>query len=76
MTDEERRLKTFTRRNLKKLANWDAWSDAFNQQLNDHDKAGVFGEPTKKSELPKEQQSQICRFQWSNLIKANGKRKC
>ena len=64
------------RRNLQRLENWDQWDAAFDAQLDDHNQAGVFGKPVLRSSLPTQQQSQICRFQWSNLVKASGKQKC
>ena len=48
----------------------------FNQQLDDHARAGVFGKPVERKGLPPEQQRQICRLQWTNVVKTSGKRKC
>ena len=76
MTDQEKELKRLTRRSLKTLPNWNEWNDAFNQQLDEHAKAGVFGEPIERKDLPPEQQRQVCRLQWTNVVKPSGKRKC
>ena len=43
MTDEERELKSFSRKNLKKLSNWLQWRDADDSQLDAHFDAGAFG---------------------------------
>jgi hypothetical protein len=45
MTDEEKVLKSFTRRTLKKLANWNEWDAAFDTQLDQHHEAGTFLAP-------------------------------
>ena len=60
MTHEEHQLKSFFWRNIKRLQNWDVWKAAFKTQLDEHDKAGVFREPLKRTELPKECWNQIC----------------
>ena len=36
MTDEERKLNKFTRRNLQKLSNWDDWDECHDAQLDAH----------------------------------------
>ena len=54
MSDQEKELKRFTRQSLKTLSNWNEWNDAFNQQLDDHAKAGVFGKPIERKDLPPE----------------------
>jgi len=45
MTDEERLLKRFTRRQLKRLKNWSDWDNAIDAQLDAHRKAGCIGVP-------------------------------
>ena len=45
MIKEEHQLKSFTCRNLMKLANWDDWNVAFDSQLDAHAYAGTLGEP-------------------------------
>jgi hypothetical protein len=44
MTEEES-LKSFTRRSLKALDNWEEWDAAFDLQLDQHYKAGIFLDP-------------------------------
>ena len=80
MTDEERVLKSFTRRNLKKLSNWPEWRTAFMKQLDAHHAAGTLVEPIPRSvalarfrELGA--RPNILRFQWSSAVKADGTRK-
>ena len=68
MTPEEKQLKRLTRRTLKALPNWKVWDDAYNAQLDDHAKAGVFGKPVRRQDLPAKQQQQICRFQWTSVV--------
>lgn len=75
--DEEKQLKRFTHWALKTLSNWDVWKDAYNQQLDDHAKSGVFEDPIERKYLPPKQQWQICQIQWTNnVVKSSGKRKC
>ena len=69
MTDQEKELERFTRRSLKTLSNWNEWNDAYNQQLDNHAKAGVFGKPIERKDLPPKQQRQICQLQWTNVVK-------
>jgi hypothetical protein len=45
MTEEERNLKSFTRRTLMKLSNWADWDEAFDAQLDAHALTGVLGLP-------------------------------
>ena len=80
MTDEERKLKSFTRRNLKKLSNWPEWQAAFMKQLDAHHDAGTLAAPVKRSEALQvfrelKVRPVILRFQWSNLVKPDGTRK-
>ena len=76
MTDQEKELKRFACRSLKTLSNWNEWTDAYNQQLDDHAKAGAFGNPIEHKDLLPKQQRQICRLQRTNVVKTSGKRKC
>jgi hypothetical protein len=76
MTDEERVLKHFTRRNLQRLSNWPAWDAAFDAQLDAHCASGTISRPvprpTRSSDgVP----PNILRIQWSNLVKPDGTRK-
>ena len=76
MTMEERRLKRFTRRNLQKLPNWPDWDAAFDAQLDAHFKMGTISAPIPKPKPVHGRSPNICRVQWSNLVKADGTRKC
>ena len=77
LTPEEKKLKSFTRRNLKKLPNWDVWDAAHDKQLSAHDDAHVLGEPVLRSSLVHlKERYHVLRFQWSNHVKpASGVRK-
>ena len=80
MTDEERTLKSFTHRNLKKFANWPDWCAAFLKQLDAHHAAGTLVEPILHSEALEQFCAlgicpNILHFQWSSLVKATGTRK-
>lgn len=77
MTDEERKLKSFTRRNLMQLPNWQEWRDADDKQLNAHWDSGTFGKPVKRKSLSTnpDDPSQVFRLQWARLIKSNGDKK-
>ena len=76
MTDEERKLTKFTRRNLQKLSNWAEWDASFDDQLDQHLKDGTFGLPVKLSTVPSDERKNIARIQWSNSVKTDGRRKC
>jgi hypothetical protein len=71
MTDEERRLKSFSRRQLKTLPNWETeWRPAFYDQMDAHHKDGTFGEP-----CPAPPGATIVVPHWACVVKPNGKRK-
>jgi hypothetical protein len=77
MTDEEKALKSFTRRALKNLDNWKEWDEAFDTQLDQHHEAGTFLEPIPRPTVsPSGGIPQILRIVWSNLVKSDGRRKC
>jgi hypothetical protein len=76
MTPEERRLKRFTRRNLKKLSNWHEWDAAFDAQLDAHFEAGALGLPVPRPPSSPDALANILRIIWSNVVKPDGKRKC
>jgi hypothetical protein len=76
MTDEERKLTNFTRRNLQKLSNWSDWDAAFDAQLDAHFEAGALGLPVLRPPATPDGPANILRIQWSNVVKPNGKRKC
>ena len=78
MTDEERALTKFTRRNLKKLSTWPLWQQSFYKQLDTHYNDGTLGLPVLKSSLAPNAAGippQILRVVWSNFIKTDGTRK-
>jgi hypothetical protein len=77
MTDEEKSLKSFTRRSLKALDNWEEWDAAFDLQLDQHYEAGTFLDPIPRPIIsPSGGKPQILRIVWSNIVKPCGKRKC
>ena len=77
MTPEERRLKSFTRRNLQKLSNWSLWDEAFDTQLDAHFEAGTLGHPVPRPGSSVDgTPANVLRMQWSNLVKNDGTRKC
>jgi hypothetical protein len=47
VTEEERKLKSFARRNLQKLPNWPVWDAAFDSQLDGHHRDGTIGVPAE-----------------------------
>jgi hypothetical protein len=76
MTPEERELKRFTCRNLKKLSNWKQWDEAFDDQLNKHLESGAFEMPVPRPKPVDGHPANVLRIQWSNLVKTDGTRKC
>jgi hypothetical protein len=73
MTDKEKGLKSFTRRTLKKLANWDEWDAVFDTQFDQHHEAGTFLAPILRPMVsPSGGSPQIPRIVWSNLVKPDG----
>ena len=78
MTDEERALTKFSRRNLKKLSTWPEWQQSFYKQLNSHYDDGTIGYPVLKSSIGPNDAGippQVLRIVWSNFIKTDGTRK-
>jgi hypothetical protein len=77
MTEEERGLKRFTRRNLQHLSNWSLWDAAFDDQLDAHRKAGTISLPVLHPKRSSDgTPANVLRIQWSNLVKPDGTRKC
>ena len=74
MTEQERNLSSFTRKNLKKLDNWIEWRDADDKQLDAHFKAGALGKPVPRP-TTLEGRRQVFRGVWARLVKATGVRK-
>jgi hypothetical protein len=63
MTEEEKALPCFTRKNLMKLSNWAEWDEAHNRQLDAHHAAGTFGAPVPcpvSCRMDKHRQSRWC----------------
>ncbi len=75
MTPEERELKSFTRKNLMKLPNWDEWQAADDLQLDTHFKAGTIGHPVPRPHKDPKSPSQVFRLHWARLVKSSGVRK-
>ena len=75
MTPEERELKSFTRKNLMKLPNWEEWRAADDLQLDTHMKAGTIGHPVPRPEKQPNMPSQVYRLHWARLVKSSGVRK-
>jgi hypothetical protein len=70
-TDEEKALKSYTRRRLEPLKTWPLWKAAFKEQLDAHATTGTFGPPTMAPAG-----STILHAHWANLVKTTGRRKC
>ena len=75
MTDEERALPSFTRKNLMKLPNWDVWNAADRQQLDNHFDSGTIGMAVPRPESKPDTPSQVFRLVWARLVKSSGVRK-
>ena len=77
MTEEEKQLKSFSYRNLKRLSNWPEWRAARNKQLDSHFDDGCLGHPIPKSQMKHVDgmPPNLLRIVWSNIVKADGKRK-
>ena len=77
MTPEECALPSFTRRNLRTLPNWSEWEAAYDKQLDQQYDATTFGDPIPRPKTPPGgDRPHICRPQWSNVVKVDGRRKC
>ena len=72
-TPEEQALGRFTRRKLKKLANWDDWKAGEHKQLNQFHKQGMFGKPFDPKIL--EPDAIILHPQWAYAVTRNGTRR-
>lgn len=75
MTPEERELKSFTRKNLMKLPNWEEWQAADDLQLDTHLKSGTIGHPVPRPVKDPDIPSQVYRLHWARLVKSSGVRK-
>jgi len=75
MTDEERRLPSFSRKNLMTLSNWEEWRAADHKQLDSHYDAGTMGKAVPRPKPDQASPSQVFRLVWNRLVKASGVRK-
>ena len=75
MTEEEKQLKSFTRKNLVNLPNWLEWRAADDKQLDAHYKAGTIGQAVPRPVHTLDKPSQVFRLVWARLVKATGVRK-
>ena len=75
MTEEEKKLKSFTRKNLMKLSNWLEWRAADDKQLDAHFSAGAIGKAVPRPQAEPGRPSQVFRAVHNRLVKANGVRK-
>ena len=67
--------KSFTRKNLMKLSNWEEWHAANHKQLDAHYDSGTIGKavPRPRHDVP--QPLALFCIQWACLVKPNGTRK-
>ena len=75
MTPEERNLKSFTRKNLMKLSNWEEWRAADFKQLDNHFKSGTMGKAVIRPNFGPDQWSTIFNLVWRRVVKPDGTRK-
>jgi len=62
MTDEERRLPSFSRKNLMTLSNWEEWRTADHKQLDFHYDAGTMGKAVPRPKPDQASPSQVFRL--------------
>jgi hypothetical protein len=75
MTDEERKLPSFSRGRLKKLKNWPAWDAAFDEQLDNHWDSGTVVHAIKRPAPVNGRPPNVLRVHWANAVKTDGRRK-
>jgi len=75
MTEEERSLKRFTRRQLMRLRNWPEWDKAFDAQLDAHLKVGCIGTPVPRPLPTDDRPLNVLRIHWTNTVKTGGTHK-
>ncbi len=75
MTEEEKALPSFTRKNLQTLPNWAEWQAADDKQLDSHFDAGTIGMAVPRPVSSPDKPSQVFRLVWARLVKASGVRK-
>ena len=75
MTEEEKALPLFTRKNLMTLPNWNEWQAADDKQLGSHFESGAIGMAVPHPVSSPEKLSQVFHLVCARLVKANGVRK-
>ena len=75
MTEEERQLPSFSRKNLMTLPNWEEWRKADHKQLDSHFESGTIGKAVPRPAKDPDHPSQVFRIVWARLVKATGVRK-
>jgi hypothetical protein len=76
MTEEEKALPRFTRKNLMTLLSWAEWDEAHDRQLDARHAAGTFGAPVlRPGRRPDGRRPNVFRVVWTNIVKPGGKRK-
>ena len=75
MTEQEKALPSFTRKNLMTLDNWLEWRDADDKQLDAHYAAGAIGKAVLRPPTVPGKPSQVFRAVWARIVKATGVRK-
>jgi hypothetical protein len=75
MTDEERKLPSFTRGRLKKLSNWSTWDSACDSQLDGHYESTTMGKAIKRPAPVNGRPPNVLRVHWQMAVKTDGVRK-
>ena len=75
VTDAECDLKSFSRRNLKKLENWKQWLEAEWKQLDAHFDASAIGKAVPRPPPKPGEYSQVFRLVWARIVKMTSVRK-
>jgi len=65
MTDKEKKLSSFTRKNVMRLANWKDWRDADDKQLDAHFDAGAIGKAVPRPQRDPNRPNQVFRAVWA-----------
>jgi hypothetical protein len=75
MTDEERKLTSFSRGRLKKLSNWSDWDAAHDDQLDNHFESGTIVKAVLRPVPVSGRPPNVLRVHWANAVKTDGRRK-
>jgi hypothetical protein len=76
MTDEERKLPSFTRSRLKRLSNWLEWDAAHNAQLDGHFDSTTIGKAVKRPPRSANgRPANVLHLHWASTVKTDGVRK-